>query len=107
VNKTSVILFSDPECNGKVILSSFGHTYNVVVMSKRLQYRKSKKRKIKTLHPESKMLLNFEVVTFAGNCCWKIYDNYVGGQVMNMDHVSTYQPGWPIRKVELFENCKF
>ena len=104
-NIRSCILSSAPECNGKVILSSFGHTYKVAVFSRRLYKRNIKKRRIVKFHPESKTLLNFEVVTFTGNCCWKIYDSYVGGQAMNMDHVSTYQPGWPIRKVELFENC--
>ena len=102
-NIRSCILSSAPECNGKVVLSSFGHTYKVSVFSKRLYNRNIKKRRIVVFNRESKTLLNFEVVTFTGNCCWKIYDSYVGGQAMNMDHVSTYQPGWPIRKVELFE----
>ena len=68
--------------------------------------RKRKKRKINLKHPTTKKLYKFVYATLTGNCCWKSWSKYRGGQPYDMVTPDSYQPGWAIRSVELLEHCE-
>ena len=63
--------------------------------------------RIRKKHPETKKLLNFEIVTLEGTCCWKIWDSYIGGTSYPMLAAGKIRPGWRIAAVEYVEDCKF
>ena len=65
------------------------------------------KRSIKVKNPENpKEFLKFGLVKFEGSCCWKVRDSYKRGRDYGMAIPSIYEPGWPIKSVQLLENCK-
>ena len=86
-----------------MVLSSLHHNYKIVVHSNNLRKWKRTKRKIKAT--KNGHLIKFEVVTFTGNCCWKVRDKFINGQSFQMPGVGTYIPGWPIRAVKLVKRC--
>ena len=56
--------------------------------------------------PQTERRLNFDAVTVTGNCCWNVWNSFVGGQPMSLSTVGRHQPGWFIRAVELRKNCE-
>ena len=85
------------------MLSSLEHTYKVVFYSNNLRNKKRMKRKIKAR--KNGKLLKFDIANMNGNCCWSMRDKFTGGQSFVIPAVGTYYPGWPIRAVQLVENC--
>ena len=85
------------------MLSSLEHPYKVMVYSNNLRNKKRTKRKIKARR--NGKLLKFQVTKMVGNCCWSMRDKFTGGQTFVVPSVGTYFPGWPIRAVQLVENC--
>ena len=92
-------------CNGAVTLSGLDHDYKNIINSASLKTRRRKRRSIKIKNRDTKKLLSFQIVTFEGNCCWKVWNKYTGGQPSEMKTLGTHQPGWLIRAVELIPNC--
>jgi len=95
-------------CRGKLILSTTGSSYESISLpmhSETFQDRRRKRMHIRRRHPQTKELLTFEKVTLEGNCCWRIWDNYFGGESYDVSRAGTFQPGWRIAAVEYVEDC--
>ena len=94
-------------CSGALTLSTNGSspTISVKINSHKIKQKKIKRKSIKVRHPETKKLIKFEHAKLIGNCCWKLWDHYRGGQPYDISRADTYQPGWTIRAVELVEIC--
>ena len=87
-----------------MVLKTFDDTQKQkTIVSKNIRTKissKRKKRSIKDKHTDG-MLLPFNLATVTGNCRWKVYDRYLGGQNYEMAVAKTHQPGWTIRSIEL------
>ena len=67
---------------------------------------KSKGRiRIKEKNPTTKELFNFDKAILEGNCCWKLWDDYLGGEAFYLSSSGTFSPGWRIAAVELVQKC--
>ena len=78
-----------------------------MIHSHLIKQRRRKKQSIKIRHPLTGKFIKFEIATLDGSCCWKLWDNYRGGQPFRISRAENYQPGWTIRAVELVEDCNF
>ena len=74
--------------------------------SKLFQDRKRKRMQIRRRHPQTRKLLTFKKATLEGNCCWRIWDSYMGGMYNVVSRAGTFQPGWRIAAVEYVESCE-
>ena len=63
------------------------------------------RRKIRKMDKETKQLYRIEKAKREGNCCWKIWNRYTGGESIILSRSETYEPGWRIASVEMLKNC--
>ena len=61
----------------------------------KLADRSRKKRSIQETH--------FKLAIVEGSCCWKAYSAKRGGSFTQMSGANRYEPGFPIRSIELLE----
>ena len=104
-SQTSInVLLSFSDCTGKVVLKTFDDSQKQKeIDSKKIRTnikKERKKRSIKVKHTDGN-LLPFNLATVTGNCRWKVYDRYVGGQNYEMVGAKTYQPRRTIRSLSL------
>ena len=106
-NNIYIIQFS-LACSGKLILSTTGSSESISLSmnSELFQDRKRKRMQIRRRHPQTKKLLTFKKATLEGNCCWRIWDSYIGGMHNVVSRAGTFQPGWRIAAVEYVESCE-
>ena len=89
------------ECNGDITLLSNKDETEIEIKSEKLlrilrrSRRKSVKKKIKRIG------MRFAKVT--GDCCWKICDQYRGGEAKKLMKPHTYHSPWSIRAVKLIK----
>ena len=88
---------------------SLEHDYTAVISYSDIVKEKMKKRIIKLRNPDDsdkkRKFLKFDIVKVTGSCCWRLKDRYRGqnNPPFDMSHPGEYQPGWPIRSVQLLD----
>ena len=97
------------ECNGKIELMSNEHDHTVTIDSYEIKKERRWKQDIKFLNPDNNQreFLKLEVAEMTGGCCWKIRDSYKKGKDVHLSVQRRYEPGWPIKSVQLLEECVF
>ena len=110
----------DIECKGNLTLSSGDHPYLLILEADTLFATNTFTKRIYAQNPETKSLLNFEIATLNGTCCWMAYERRNRSRSMKISFVDDifmeapddihwqsmeFQLGWPIRKVKLIGNC--
>merc|ERR1712126_518840 len=89
------------KCNGGITLLSNKDETEIEIRSEKLlrilrrSSRKSVKKKIKRIG------MRYAKVT--GDCCWKICDQYRGGEAKRLMKPHTYHSAWSIRAVKLIK----
>ena len=74
-----------------------------------METKKGWKQYVTVRYPDNNEgeLLKFEVAQMTGGCCWKIRDSYKKGKDKHLPEPRSYEPGWPIKSVQLLEECVF